>query len=326
MIIFIHGDDEFSVKRELATLLEKTKEDLEISSEQAALTVRPTDEAPERLFAHLETLNMFQRGTAAVLEDVLRFRKPFREELLEYLKRRDVARDPAIALFVTHATGGERAQEADSLLAFLRKKPVRAVALTGQRSGKREKVLMEEARALGLTLEPDAKTALLRLHGENLREIVQELRKLALYLASSASQSRRVRQSDVTTVGWEHTEEDAWRLVQAMGRKDHAAMLKVLLRAFQSGQDELKLLGLVTYVMRAMLVVKDAASRRIHPHDIPRLAKLAPFQVRQYLAASDTFSLEELKKTYERLLATDFKIKTGEGKARTLLERFLLAV
>ena len=161
---------------------------------------------------------------------------------------------------------------------------------------------------------------------ENPECIANELEKLALYLRATPALPTEVGVSDLGRLGVYRVSQDAFAVFAALGERNAREALTIFLRVCAQGEDCIKFLGLLAFGIRAMLGVKDAQNRPIAPSAIPKLMGLAEWQVRNYGRLVRSINLEDLQKLYERLLTVDYKIKTGEGSPRPLIERFLLSI
>lgn len=326
MIYFYYGTDAFRIKEELDA------EIFRIASSSGAsdgmlFRIRPDDEDPERVFEYLGAQGLFVQKKIVSVENIGAFRKPFSEALLEYIEAKHLAAVPDVSLYITHIVSEKSKGTAkDIFITSLSQKPAHAKAYQVLMGTELAGWVKERALARGVVLDRDIAAQLTLAHGNDVASIAQEIEKLALYLNAAPQAPIKADVRMMADIGWERIAQDGFKLIDAMGRKDHAEMLRILLRLFTSGEDPVKLLGLLSYALRAMLAVKDAQARPVRPESVPAALGLQPWQVQQYRAASSRYSLGELKRCYERLLMVDYKMKTGEGNPRMLLERFLLSV
>ncbi|MDO8558492.1 MAG: DNA polymerase III subunit delta [bacterium] len=325
MIFFYYGTDAFRIKEALGEGLRVDKEALGVPPDTLVFRILPDDEEPGRIFEYLETQSLFDPGRIASVERIGSFPKAFAQDFLEHIEQHRIAGAHNVRVHITHVIPeNTKERRKDIFIDRFCKKPAHAKeynTITGQElfGWVREKALSR-----GIILGQNAAHTLTLAHGNDLAVVSQEIEKLALYLNANSRAPKEAGPEELAKVGWERITQDGFRLIDAMGRKDHPEMLCILLKVFAIGEDPIKILGLLSYALRAMLAVKEAESRPISPADLPAVIGLQSWQIRQYRNTSAHFSIDDLKKIYERLLTADYKIKTGEGNPRLILEQFLL--
>lgn len=324
MIYFFYGDDteglEASVQQILRGILRQTG--LKASD---VLTLRPDDENPDRLFAHLDTIDLFSPYKIIQVRNIFLFPKPFRDMLLEYAKRRPIAREASVHLLITYKKDANTDTAKDALFSFLCKKPAEVKTCEVPVGRARESWLAHTAERFGLKLDNRFAGIIIASSQDSPDVLVGEVQKLALYLGASPRRPKTVAAPDIEKVCGKHLHQNIFKLIDALGEKNSKETLRMLFTAALTGEDPIKLTGLFTYAFRSMLAVKDIEGRPLRPQDASAITGLQPWQLQQYRRASSRFSLKELKRLYEQLLAVDYKTKTGQGNPRMLLERFVLS-
>lgn len=298
-------------------------------AEMPVFRISVEDKNPERIFGYLEMVSLFveDQQKIAVLDDIGAFPKPFRDAFTTYMEKSGLVEKKDTAVFVTNTLSDKAKKSAkpDTLIATLTKKPIWSERIDTLENSALARWAKERALERGLVLSPEGAATLAASFADS-AAIAQEIEKLALYLGASSDSPETVTMQHLAQLSQGRIAQDAFKLIDAMGKKNHGEIFRILLRLFGMGEDPVKILGLLVYGVRAMLVVKDAQSRPIPPADILRITGLGDWQVRHYSSATAKFSLEDLQKLYERLMGVDYKMKTGEGNSHLLLERFLLSV
>jgi len=145
-------------------------------------------------------------------------------------------------------------------------------------------------------IEPRAAAALAALIDKDLRAADSELAKLA---------------ADVALLTPYVAEADVFEMVDALGRRDGAAAVRLLHRLLDN-DDPLRLFGMIVRQFRLLILAREyldgggapgqmGATIGVHPYVAEKLAR----QVR-------AFSLDQLEMIYHFLLETDIGIKTGK--------------
>jgi DNA polymerase-3 subunit delta len=88
--------------------------------------------------------------------------------------------------------------------------------------------------------------------------------------------------------------------------------VKILAEFIEKGEDENKLLSMVVYQFRTLIIIKDLIERGKPSGRVASEAKLNPYVVQKSLPIVKKYSLPELVKFYNFLYQLDLKIKTGQ--------------
>jgi DNA polymerase-3 subunit delta len=95
------------------------------------------------------------------------------------------------------------------------------------------------------------------------------------------------------------------------GRKAEA--LSVLKKILDDGSEPLALLGLLSYNVRRLLMVKDAMEQGAERAEVARIAKLRYSDQEPFLATARRTDIRKLSRAVRRLAETDLAIKTSIG-------------
>ena len=173
----------------------------------------------------------------------------------------------------------------------------------------------QRTRAKGGTIEPAAAHALALHGGNDLRLLDNEIEKLLTYRANQT-----IRIEDVHTLVANVHEADIFALVDAIGRRERAAALKLLHAQLAQNAAPLYLLTMITRQFRLLVQIKDLALRGISVDAAAEKAKLHPFVVKKTWAQAGAFSPAQLTAIYDRLLDTDLAIKTSRADPALALD------
>jgi DNA polymerase-3 subunit delta len=124
------------------------------------------------------------------------------------------------------------------------------------------------------------------------------------------------------------TQEGAFALVEAIMNKQEAVALTKVENLLLTGEAELRLLGLIAYQLRTLLVIQNGLREKLGSEDIAKKFKLHPYVVKKNLRLAQSYSGGQLLDMYTRLMATDFAMKQGKVDMRTgliMLLRGLMA-
>lgn len=178
----------------------------------------------------------------------------------------------------------------------------------------------QRIQAAGGRIEDRAAALLAELVGNDLRLLGQETDKLLAY----AGGERAITVADVEALCSYVPEANIFHLVDALGRRDRRAALRLLHRLLDEGQAALYLLTMITRQFRILLSIKDLEQRRTPANVMPSELKLHPFVVDKGRAQARNFSLAQLGRIYRRLVEIDVASKTGQMDPDLALDLFVV--
>lgn len=174
--------------------------------------------------------------------------------------------------------------------------------------------LEEEAKGMGKRLEPRALEYLILNSGNQLRNLQNELEKLALYSGKEKNITYAMAQEVVT----KSSEGNIFNLVDNIGlRKGEDALLE-LKNLLVTGEPPVKILHMITRQFRLILLVKDLAKRGAAEKQIATELSLHPFVTGKILRQTRNFSFAELERSLRLILESDIGMKTGLNPHLTL--------
>jgi DNA polymerase III subunit delta len=336
MIYFFYGTDEFRIREAADDGIADFKKSRKLPADFPCLSVAPDDAAPERILEYLRTANLFERFKLARIRNLAAMSAEFQKNLIGFMKLFSATDTEDIAVFISYIVKDARkkgkTETGGSVVESLSLKPAHSKKYDKLEGSELASWIMSRAKNKGLDLDAVAASLIARRCAGEIQAISQEIEKLALYASAesdshiSGATPKKITSKEIEVLGWERITQNAFDLIDAIGAGRQNEAMRVLLRAYASGNDPLQLEGVLAYALRNMLAVRNLAEIPVHPRDIPKLAGLGDWQVAQYNRAAARFTTETLKKMLERLQAADFKIKTGEGEARSLIERFVLSM
>jgi len=171
-------------------------------------------------------------------------------------------------------------------------------------------------RAKGGQITRDTTQELMRTVGDNLRLLDQELEKLVAYTAGQ----RPILPEDVQLLVPLARREKIWDMVDALGEGRGRQAIGSLHRLLDDGEHPLYVLAMIVRQYRILLQVKDLTARGLRSSAIAKELKLRDFVVEKMTRQARLYSLPQLEEIYERLLATDLAIKTGQMDATLALD------
>ncbi len=161
----------------------------------------------------------------------------------------------------------------------------------------------------GGEIAPAALEALLGYVGNNLWQLDQEISKLIHFAKNKA-----ITLADVNELIQAKANDNVFNLIDAIGRKDKKTALKLLEEQLTSGENAIYLLTMITRQFRLLIKIKILSEKIKNNFALAQALKVHSFVVQKSLAQSKIYSLEELKRIYQKLLILDEKLKTGQAE------------
>lgn len=152
-----------------------------------------------------------------------------------------------------------------------------------------EAVVLAEAKALGVTMSPDAGRLLLAKVGANTRLLVEEVRKLATYVAEGET----IQETQVAELTANVAEGDFFETAEAFFRGDLRATLGALERHFFAGGDARPVISALQNRNRTLLQIRaliDAGDARLGPRGLDGLPKAAALHAAKFTGATEKSS------------------------------------
>jgi DNA polymerase-3 subunit delta len=175
---------------------------------------------------------------------------------------------------------------------------------------------------LGLEISPQAGRLLHTLVGNNLRELANELEKVAVNLGDR----KRVEEEDVRSVVGFQRSFGPFELNDAVGERDLARSLQILAYLLEVGETPTVIVARLARHFSLLVKVKGMARRRSTKSEISSAVGLHPFFVERYLDQASRFDFDELGRAFEALLDADVALKSSAQPARLALELLLFQI
>ncbi|HMN29905.1 MAG TPA: DNA polymerase III subunit delta [Caldilineaceae bacterium] len=167
--------------------------------------------------------------------------------------------------------------------------------------------IQQQAKARQIAIEGRAVQLLADFVGSNLRQLNNELEKLSLYAGP-----RAITAADVRLLVSDAAEALIWDLTDALSVRNGREAMTALYDLRRSDANPFQLLGMVARQVRILIKVKEALGRG--PGDEFAIAQQIgekPYPVKKAMSQSARYSSTELDDMLDRLLATDYALKTG---------------
>lgn len=176
------------------------------------------------------------------------------------------------------------------------------------------------AEARERTLRPDAAAMLVEAIGRDLTALDIAVERLTLYVQAPAPIELEHVEATVP-----HTRvRTVWELIDAVADRDVARTLERAHQLLDQGEEPLRLLALIIYQFRQLLIGRAARDNGAPPQDAARLAGVPPFKTRGFLRQLDNYRRVELLVALERLAKADRALKSSKMPSGLIFEGVLL--
>ena len=163
------------------------------------------------------------------------------------------------------------------------------------------------ARQDGTAIDGRAVQMLATYVGSDLRRLKLELDKLRSY-----ANRRSITTADVQLLVSDTSEALIWDLTDAIGQRDGRKAMRALYALRRNDANPFYLLTMITRQYRIMIKVKDETTRTPgNEYDIAGRVGESPFPVKKAMTQSRSYALAQLEGILDRLLSSDFAMKTG---------------
>jgi len=308
MLIFIYGKDSYRAARKLREITEHYKK-----VHKTGLNFK-SFEGKEFPFEDFEneskTSSMFKEKKLVVLKNIFSDKKN-QEKFLKILKGLGQT-DDIILIFE------EGKPDSRTLLYKFLKKHSKSQEFEPLKGARLKKWLRDQFTELGADITQEALDKLILSVGSDSWQLSKEAEKLA-----SFKMKDKVEAEDIDLLVKPRIETDIFRTIDAIAQKKRKTALVLIHKHLEKGDNPLYLLAMINFQFRNLLVIKDLIERNQPYHAIQKVSGLHPFVVRKSYQQAGSFSLEDLKKIYQKIFEADLAVKRGKMGAEAALDLLL---
>lgn len=154
-----------------------------------------------------------------------------------------------------------------------------------------------------------------------LNNYIGDLWGMSLLVDQLVSYSKKINEDAVKLFVSERVDDNIFNLVDAIvaGKKDSA--FKMIQAQYRAGNDSGYVFAMILRQFKILLQLKDLEERGGRPD--PKALGLHPYVVKKTLPTLSRYSMDDLKRAYNRLLDIDIQTKTGQGDQSLLLDIFV---
>jgi DNA polymerase-3 subunit delta len=176
--------------------------------------------------------------------------------------------------------------------------------------------IQARVRKKGGRILPAAAVELASFPVEDLREVDQNLEKLVVYADGAP-----IAVGDVRELVRQSRQSTVFALVDAVGTRDRRAALESLRLLLDADEAPIYLLVMLARQVRLLLLANEALATG---EDVAVSLKSQPWVARKIAQQTRTFDVERCRAAYQKIVATDLAIKTGQADERVAVELLVL--
>jgi len=296
MIIFLYGKDDFRSLEKLQKIVTRYK-----SIHKTGLNLRYFDfqkDGFEGFRDALQTKSMFKEKRFFILKNAflnLEFKEKFLETKKNFLKSQDVI------LFYEK----EEVSEKDPFFIFLKENSL-SQKFDLLEEKKIENWIKKEFEKYKVKIKPEAKRLLIDLVGDNLWQLSNEIKKLVNYKGNR--KDIEISKKDIELLINPRIQLSIFETIDFIAKKKKEKAFFLIHKHLEKGDSPLYLLAMINFQFRNLLMIKE----RLDKGKGLKNLNLHPFVIKKSLPICQKFTLEELKKIYQKIFQIDLDIKTGE--------------
>lgn len=336
MIIFLHGEDDFRIKRKLSELKEKFRKDVDPSGE-AIVSFDGIKFVFDDFNTAVNSGSLFVRRRMIIVENVFQNKdKEIFSKLLDFVKKDKVdlkeqgesdnnPQEGNILIFFDENIGAHPTKVRKELWQHL------ASSKFSQEFKKLTNTeinswIKKEASRLGAEISIQVSTELASILENDLWRIQSELEKLVNY-----KEGMKLLDGGVLEIGKEDVENmskgafdnNIFAFTDAIGSKNKTLALRLFEEQMQSGISFDYLLTMTIWQFKRLLQVRQALDLGYGARKITTDLKIHSFVVQKSINQVRTFELEYLKNILRELVDINKKIRESGAEPKMLMGLFI---
>jgi DNA polymerase-3 subunit delta len=137
---------------------------------------------------------------------------------------------------------------------------------------------------------------------------------------------KKIEVKDVELLVRPKVETDIFKTIDAISERKKSRALMLLHQHLEKGDSPLYLLAMINFQFRNLLMIKDLIEKNTPYYKIINKSKLHPFIVKKSYQQAQRFTLQQLKKIYQKIFQVDYQIKTGKIEPEVSLDMLITEI
>ncbi len=308
MFIFIYGKDTYRSRRKLGEIVIQYQKIHRSGLNFKIYDVQSLDF--QKFKNEFQQSSMFKEKKLLILKNAFPdnlFKKDFLKEKKIFLDSED------IIIFFEEGS----VLKSDRLAVFL-KKNSQSQEFNFLGGKELESWIIGEFKKDGVEIEGNALKKLISFVGTDSWRMANEIKKLIHYEKNPFLEGEginkspfKVTQEEVEILVRPKIETEIFKTIDSLAERNKSETFSLIEKHLGKGDSPLYLLSMIGYQFRNLIIVKKNELYFNNPLLISKKTGLTFFQVRKLMELNKKFSLEELKKIFQKIFETDLNIKTG---------------
>jgi DNA polymerase-3 subunit delta len=310
MVIFLYGPDTFRSRQKLNEIIERYKK-----IHKSGLSLKFFDFEKDSFEDFRDTLkssSMFREKKLLVLKNLFSNRK-VENDFLKNLK--EISKSKEIILVY------EKEIDEKSPLAKELKKEAKFQNFELLEGERLKNWVKREFQKYQAKISNEAIQKLINYVGSDLWQMENEIKKLVNF-----RDKKEIKIKDIELLVKPKIETDIFKTIDAIAAKNKKRALSLIKEHLQVGDSPTYLLAMINFQFRNLLMIRDLIERGKSLTNILRELDLHPFLIKKIYFLAKKFSLEDLKKIYQKIFETDLGIKTGKVDPETALDLLITEI
>jgi len=312
MLIFLYGPDSYRSSQKLKEIIAHYREIYKKGLNLKYLDAEENsyEEFKEAFFQ----APLFKEKKLIILKNIF-FSQQFKENFLKNIKK--ITEAPEIILILEK----KELPEKNKFFQVLKEYSQFSQKFDFLTDEELKKWTKKKIQDLGGRIETPALERLLKIGSHNLWQLANEIEKLINY-----KKGQIILKNDVELLVREKIEVDIFKTIDALAKKEKNVTLDLIQKHLEKGDNPLYLLSMINFQFRNLLILKSVQSvlkYNFSPLKLAQFLGIHPYVVKKTIFLTNKFSLEELKRIYQKIFETDFNIKLGKvesaGALKTLI-------
>lgn len=177
-----------------------------------------------------------------------------------------------------------------------------------------------EARARGVTLQPDAVTMIVDEIGAELGQLADAVERLAIY----AGERKQITAEDVDKVVATTRQRNVFELANAVGSGDRARALAVLSSMLGARESGVRIVAMLARHLRQLWITSELLERTRDKFEIAGALGIPPFFADDIIRQARTIDAARARRMHAALFKADKDLKSSRLDDARLLEALIL--
>lgn len=314
MFIFLFGEDTYRLQKKLNQIQDKYKK-----IHKNELNLKKIDAFQTEFKEFIDELfqrSMFVKRKLFLLENLFsdeKFQKDFLKKIKEIAKSEDI-----IVVFEKNKTPRK------NKLFLALKKYAECQEFKLLKDTELKKWVENEFKKYEIGISYEAINLILEFTGNDLWQISNEVQKLVCLKKSA--QVKNIKTQDIKDIVKPNLETNIFEIIDTLAQKDRKKALNLIQIGLNKGDTPINILSMINYQFRGLLIAKEMISKGKSLNDFLKLNIFKPYPARKAWQASDGFSLDELKKIYQKIFEADLNMKTGKIQQEEALKMLIVDI